>query len=87
MSQTPIALFTYNRPTYARRVLTLLEACHRFDECMVHIFCDAPRIPDHVEAVATSRHVVREWAAVHAARLIERETNVGLARSIAGGVT
>ncbi len=87
MSPTPIALFTYNRPAYTRRVLTLLEACSRLDECSLYICCDAPRGPDHAEAVAVSRQIVHDWADAHPAHVIERGTNVGLARSIVEVVT
>ena len=42
-SQAPIALFVYNRPDHAGRVLDDLSHCRRIEECRLHVFCDGPR--------------------------------------------
>src|SRR5258708_3100477 len=84
---TPIALFTYNRPDHTRRVLTALKHCARLDECIVHIYCDGPKRPEHAPMVEASRCVVREWVRQENAKVIERTENFGLAKSIVTGVT
>ncbi|HSE17314.1 MAG TPA: hypothetical protein VLB46_09685 [Pyrinomonadaceae bacterium] len=87
MTVTPIALFTYNRAEHTARVLESLANCSRLDECLLHIYCDAPKTASHAAAVEASRKVVREHATKLGARVIERDTNFGLARSVVDGVT
>jgi glycosyl transferase family 2 len=87
MTATPIALFTYNRAEHTERVLQSLANCSRLDECLLHIYCDAPKTESHVASVEDSRRVVREHAAKLGAHVIERNTNFGLARSVVNGVT
>ncbi len=84
---TPIAVFTYNRPEHTQRALRALAACRRLSECRVHVYCDGAKTPPQAAAVDASRRVVRDWAAQHAALVVERPQNLGLARSIAGGVS
>lgn len=83
----PIALFTYNRPRHAERALRALAQCADREHCRLHIFCDGPKQPDHREAVEATRAVVGEWGDRLGARLIIRDTNLGLSRSIAGAVS
>jgi len=87
MTVTPIALFTYNRAEHTERVLRSLANCSRLDECLLHIYCDGPKTETHATAVEASRKVVREHAARLGARIIERDTNLGLAHSVVDGVT
>ena len=87
MTVTPIALFTYNRAEHTARVLNSLANCSRFDDCLLHIYCDAPKTTAHADSVEASREVVREHAPRLGARVIERNTNLGLARSVVDGVT
>ena len=85
--QTPIALFVYNRPTHAELVFESLSRCHRLNECSLHVYCDGPKNPSDKEAVGSARAVAREWAARLNGEVIERENNLGLARSIVSAVT
>src|SRR5215213_8164642 len=87
MTVTPIALFTYNRAEHTARVLKNLANCSRLDECLLHIYCDAPKTDTHNTSVEASRKVVWEHAAELGAHVIERNTNFGLARSVVDGVT
>lgn len=86
-AKTPIAVFLYNRPAHARLVLESLSRCRRFDECSLRIFCDGAKRVEHSAGVAETREVAREWATRLNAALVEREMNLGLARSIVGGVS
>ena len=83
---TPVALFTYNRPEHAARAIRALARCDRFAECRLHVYCDGASNVEHAEMVTASRRVVREWATRLDAEVIERENNLGLAKSIVGGV-
>jgi hypothetical protein len=87
MAITPIALFTYNRPEHTAVALESLSQCSRLDESRLFIYCDGPSRPEHVEAVAESRRVVRDWVPRLGAQVIERDDNLGLAASIVSGVT
>jgi len=68
-------------------VLESLSRCARLDECSLHIYCDGPKHPEQLNDVEPSRQVVRQWARRLGGKVIERETNLGLARSIVSGVT
>jgi hypothetical protein len=85
--KTPLALFAYNRPDHLRRTLEALIRCARLDECDVYIYCDAPRHDDQRAKVEAARRIAREYEKILRATLVERETNVGLAHSIAGETT
>jgi len=86
-NRTPLALFTYNRPKHTDQTLTALARCERLDECDLRIYCDGPKRPEHEDAVAATREVVARWAERLGARVTARDENLGLARSIVGGVT
>ena len=87
VAKTPVALFVYNRPAHTRTALESLSRCRRVDECAVRIYCDAAKRPEHEAAVAETREVAREWATRLNAEVIERESNLGLARSVVSGVS
>jgi hypothetical protein len=87
LARTPIAVFTYNRPDHARRALKALERCSHLDECEVFIYSDAPQRTGHVTGVEQTRKAIHEWANKHSARVVQRDVNLGLARSIVDGVT
>lgn len=86
-ASTPIAIFAYNRPAHLRQTLDALARCPRLDECSLHLFCDGPRGAADAGAVAATVAVARDWAAARRAQVIEREANIGLARSIIAGVS
>lgn len=85
--KTPIALFVYNRPVHTSMVLATLARCTRLDECVLRVYCDGPK--DGLDAQNTSavRKVVHGWIERLGGEVIERETNLGLARSIVSGVS
>lgn len=84
--KTPIALFVYNRPEHARLALESLSQCDRLDECSLRIYCDGAKEEGDTN-VGAARQVAREWADRLGGEVVERETNLGLARSIVSGVT
>ena len=82
-SVIPIILFAYNRPDHLRQTLD----CLRENQVpLIYAFSDGPRTPDQAPAVAQVRDRLRaiDWCEVV---LCERETNLGLGRSILTGVT
>ena len=84
---TPVAVFAYNRPVHLGQLLESLSRCGRQDECAVTIYCDGPKNEGVAVAVAETRRVARAWADAHNAEVVERDRNLGLARSIITGVS
>lgn len=80
---TPVVLFAYARPDHLRRCLDCLSVNH---VPLIYAFSDGPRTPEKAAAVAQVRDLLRaiDWCEVV---LCERETNLGLGRSILTGVT
>lgn len=83
MSSTiPVLVFAYARPDHLRQTLT----CLRENQVpLIYIFSDGPRKQEKVPAVSEVRNILYsiDWCKVV---LIERETNLGLGRSILAGV-
>ena len=82
----PLAIFTYNRPEHTARLLRSLERNSEFAHCPVTIYCDGPKKPEHEATIEKTRQVVRDMAPKRA-RLVMRDGNFGLAKSIIGGVS
>ncbi len=82
----PIAVFVYNRPAHARRALESLLLNPEATESPITVYCDGPRKAEDEEYVAVTRRVVRELIP-SGARVVLRESNLGLANSIISGVT
>lgn len=85
--KTPVAVFTYNRPGHTSRALDALSKCKDVDACEFYFFSDGPRSDETRIEVEATRSVLREWAKVFAAQIIEQPSNLGLAKSIVGGVS
>lgn len=83
----PVAFFAYNRPAHTRRALEAMAQCRRRDQCEFHFFADGPRTEAARAQVEATRRVLHEWAPAFDARIIEQAGNLGLAKSIASGVT
>lgn len=83
MYTVPIILFAYARPDHLRQTVECLRENH---VPLIYAFSDGPRAPDKAPAVAQVREMLRaiDWCEVV---LCERETNLGLGRSILTGVT
>ena len=86
-TKTPVALFTYNRPSHTRRAIEALSKCSRIDECDFYFFSDGPRTEGIRPQVDSTRNVLKDWAERFNAQVIERDNNFGLAKSIVSGVT
>lgn len=82
----PIALFAYARPWHTRQALDALLRNPEAPETDLVAFCDAARHPGVAEPVAQVRALLRGVTGFRSVRLVEREQNLGLARSIISGV-
>jgi hypothetical protein len=83
---SPIAIFAYNRPGHLERLIDSLLQNELHARSEIVVFCDGPRHQQDRDAVAQTRRVAHGRLGSRA-RIVERETNQGLARSIIGGVT
>ena len=83
----PIVLFVYNRPEHTRRTLEALAANPLAAESDLIVYADGPKKPEHVALVEKVRSVVRGVSGFKSLKLVERESNLGLAKSIIAGVT
>ncbi len=83
----PIVLFTYNRPDHARRTIDALKTNIYAAESRVFIYSDAPKNPEHVDAVRAVREYLHTVDGFKKVEIIERKENWGLARNIVDGVT
>jgi glycosyltransferase involved in cell wall biosynthesis len=87
MVLSPIALFTYNRPLHTRRTVESLRRNVLAEESELFVFSDGPRSGSDREKVEAVRTYIRNITGFKTVRLIERETNAGLAQSIISGVS
>lgn len=83
----PILLFVYNRPGHTRRCIESLRLNACACESPLFIYSDAARDADSLEAVEETRRYIRTVSGFASVRIIEREENMGLARSIIDGVS
>ncbi len=83
----PILLFVYNRPEHTRRCIESLRLNACACESPLFIYSDAARDADSLEAVEETRRYIRTVSGFASVQIIEREENMGLARSIIDGVS
>jgi hypothetical protein len=86
-SKAPIVLFVYNRHLHTRRTVEALEKNDLVEESDLFIFSDAPKSEDAVKDVDEVRRYIKTIGGFKSVTIIEREENLGLAKSIVSGVT
>ncbi len=88
MSQlAPIALFAYRRSAHLRRAVEALLLNPLARESDLHVFCDAPRKPEDECGVACVKQYVKTITGFKSVKIIYRENNLGLFKSVLNGVT
>lgn len=82
-NNVPVALITYNRPIHTHKVL---EALQSMGQKNLYIFSDGPKTQADVPLVESTRRLIRQirWTKPF---LVERNQNLGLARSIVSAVS
>lgn len=83
----PVALFVYGRLDHTRRTVEALAKNHGAPDTDLIVFSDAAKNPGATAAVHDVRSYLRAIRGFRSVRIIEREANLGLAKSIIGGVT
>jgi hypothetical protein len=82
MDFAPVAAFFYKRPAHSARLLRSLAACELAGETDLHIFCDAAKARIDQPAVREVRELARGVTGFRSVRVVEREENWGLSRSV-----
>jgi len=85
--RAPIALFVYNRPAHTRQTVESLQKNALTKDSDLIVFSDAPKSAVQAEAVNEVRQYIRQIDGFRSVKIVEREMNFGLARSIIEGVT
>lgn len=87
MSFAPIALFVYNRPIHTQKTITHLLANKEAKDTELFIFSDAAKNKQQVANVTAVRNYIHSIQGFKKITIIEREQNIGLAKSIISGVS
>ena len=82
-----VALFAYMRPDHLRRTVESLLANPEAARTRLHLFCDAPKRPEHAPGVEEVRRYVDMISGFASILVTRRVANYGLARSIIDGVS
>jgi hypothetical protein len=83
---SPVALFAYKRPQHLQQVVESLLRNPEIQETELFIFCDAAARPGDQAAVSRVREYAKSVRGFKRVTIVERETNLGLSRSITDGV-
>ncbi|MDJ1481552.1 glycosyltransferase [Cytophagaceae bacterium YF14B1] len=83
----PVVLFVYNRPIHTQRTITSLVNCQLASASEIFIFSDAARSTADEEQVRQVRQYIQTVTGFKNKMVIERPTNMGLARSVIDGVS
>lgn len=86
MNAAVVVAFVYNRPHHAMRMLRALAANTLASQTNLLVFSDGPRNDSDAAKVEETRDVVRGTSGFRSVTLIQRPTNLGLARSITQGI-
>jgi hypothetical protein len=87
MKLAPIALFVYNRLDHTRQTVASLQKNTLATESDLFVFSDAAKSPEVEEKVKAVREFIKGISGFRSITIIERELNLGLAKSIIDGVT
>lgn len=83
----PIALFVYNRLRHTQETVRSLLANKYAPESDLFVYSDAPKLEEQRKSVEEVRGFIKTVEGFKSVTLIERESNLGLAKSIISGVT
>ena len=83
----PIVLFVYNRPWHTKRTVEALKNNELAGESDLFIFADNTIDEKNKESVDSVRNFVKTIDGFTTVKIVERETNFGLANNVISGVT
>lgn len=83
----PIVLFVYNRPWHTEQTINALKINELAEQSELIVFSDAPKNDQAWSQVQEVRDYLKTITGFKSIKIIEREENWGLAKSIITGVT
>jgi len=83
----PVALFVYNRPDHTLRTVEGLRQNWLSSQSDLVVFSDAPKSGDEVAGVAAVRKLIRTISGFKSLTIVQREQNLGLAKSVISGIS
>jgi hypothetical protein len=83
----PIAMFVFNRLSHTRQTVEALQRNELAGASDLFAFSDGPRSPADADKVRAVREYLRSITGFRKVTVIERERNLGCARSIISGIT
>jgi hypothetical protein len=83
----PICLFAYKRPHHLKRAIAALLGNPLAPRSHLVIFSDAAKVTDDAAAVREVRSICHAVSGFASVRIVEQESNLGLARSVIDGVS
>ena len=87
MTIAPIILFVYNRLAHTKRTVETLQQNLLASESDLIVYSDGPKKNDDEEKITAIRDYLRTVKDFKSVKVVPREKNFGLARSITDGVT
>jgi hypothetical protein len=84
---SPIALFVYNRPEHTKQTLQALSRNPEAIYSDLYIYSDGAADLNSFSAVSEVRSLIRQCSGFKSVSIVEQDVNIGLAKSILGGVT
>jgi hypothetical protein len=87
MNTAPVALFTYCRLLHTRQTVEALQCNALAPRTDLVVFSDGPKHRGAAERVSAVRSYLATLSGFRSVRVVERDYNFGLARSIIAGVT
>ena len=82
----PIVLFVYNRLNHTKQTIEALKKNLKADQSELYIYSDGAKDKDNFEKVTLVRNYINNIDGFKNIKIIEREENFGLAKSIIDGV-
>jgi len=83
----PIVLFVYNRPEHTRKTVESLLKNALAGMSEIFIYSDGPKSEKDNDRIKSVRNYIHEISGFKQVKIIEREKNLGLAKSVITGVS
>ncbi len=87
MKLSKIALFVYNRPEHVKKAVESLVSNIGSNESELFIFSDGPKDEKDEKLVLAVRKILKEVRGFKKVKLIIRNENIGLSKSIISGIS
>lgn len=82
----PIILFVYNRPEHTKQTLKFLKKNKLAEESKLYIFSDGAKNEPDKDKIKEVREVINSVEGFKDIQILERENNLGLAKSVRSGI-